>query len=139
VPTGTFSIVRARERRIFERSDTKFDYRYEELAYKKKLKLMEPMIVSPPHKAPPERIRHFGEEMLLVLRGKISLELGSERFTLSPGDCAYYDGVTCHRTTSLGRTRALAVLVVSFDGQPATMRITGGFQPIKKPRSDRRA
>jgi transcriptional regulator with XRE-family HTH domain len=115
VPTGLFSIVRAHERRIFERSGTAYDYRYEEIAFKKKHKRMEPLIVSPPHKAAPDQFQHTGEEMLLVLKGKIRLELGKKEFVLRAGDCAYYDGATPHRTASVGRIRALAVLVVSYE------------------------
>jgi len=114
-PTGTFSIVRTGERRIFERTGTEFDYRYEEIAFKKKHKRMEPLVVSPPHRPAPDPFRHTGEEMLLVLKGKIRLELGFETFILAAGDCAYYDGTTPHRSSSVGRARALAVLVVSFE------------------------
>lgn len=114
VPTGLYSIVRAQERRIFERNGSAYDYRYEEIAFKKRNKRMEPMIVSPPHKPAPDQFQHTGEEMLLVLKGKIRLELGKKTFVLDAGDCAYYDGATPHRTSSVGRGRALAVLVVSY-------------------------
>jgi transcriptional regulator with XRE-family HTH domain len=116
---AAYSIVRPRDRKVFKRSGTEWDYHFQALASKKARRIMEPMITSPSPNPPPEPFVHAGEEMLLVLTGRIRLELGSETFTLEPGDCAYYDGAVPHRSSSIGRRRATAVLVIaSTGGQP---------------------
>jgi transcriptional regulator with XRE-family HTH domain len=113
VKSARFSIVRSNEREVFERSGTTWDYKFQSLAFRKKHKVMEPLVTSPPHKPPPDPFTHSGEEMLFVLNGRIKLELGDETFLLKAGDCAYYDGSTPHRSSSSGSRRATALLVIS--------------------------
>jgi len=115
VKTAPFSIVRSAEREVFQRSGTDWDYKFQSLAFKKKHKIMEPLITSPPQKPPPEPFVHSGEEMIFVLNGQVRLELGAETFILRAGDCAYYDGSTPHRSSSFGKRRATALLVISFE------------------------
>ena len=40
---------------------------------------------------------HEGEEFLIVLRGKVTLEYGKETFALNEGDTLYFDADTPHR------------------------------------------
>jgi transcriptional regulator with XRE-family HTH domain len=115
VKTAPFSIVRSGEREVFQRSGTDWDYKFQSLAFKKKHKIMEPLVTSPPQKPPPEPFVHSGEEMIFVLNGQVRLELGAETFILGSGDCAYYDGSTPHRSSSFGKRRATALLVISFE------------------------
>jgi mannose-6-phosphate isomerase-like protein (cupin superfamily) len=54
--------------------------------------------------------------MIFVIRGQVRLELGKEVFTLNAGDCAYYDGAVPHRSSSIGKRRAVAILVIASNG-----------------------
>lgn len=40
---------------------------------------------------------HEGEEFLMVLKGEVVLEYGSETYCLDVGDCMYFDAETPHR------------------------------------------
>jgi quercetin dioxygenase-like cupin family protein len=51
--------------------------------------------------------RHHGEELVIVLEGRMRLELeGSPPIMLERGDCAYYESTRPHRWTNHGDTLA---------------------------------
>jgi transcriptional regulator with XRE-family HTH domain len=107
------SIVRRRQRKPFDRMGSRYGYAYESIAYKKERKSMEPFVMSPPLKRVTEVFAHDGEELLFVLNGNIRLELDLKQTTLGVGDCAYYDASIPHRCWSIGKRRAVVLLVVS--------------------------
>ena len=45
---------------------------------------------------------HEGEELIICLAGEIELTYGNEKFTLNPGDTAYYNSVVKHGLRALG-------------------------------------
>jgi mannose-6-phosphate isomerase-like protein (cupin superfamily) len=51
--------------------------------------------------------------MVLVLTGRVEIELGDELIVLKPGDCIYFDASTSHRSRCLGKTMSRALVVVS--------------------------
>ena len=59
------------------------------------------------------RQQHPQEECLLVFEGALELRVGAERCVLEEGDSAHYDGLIPHRVTSVGKERAVFLLVVS--------------------------
>jgi transcriptional regulator with XRE-family HTH domain len=75
-------------------------------------KMMEPFLLSPPHKSAP-RASHAGEEMLFVVNGKIAIKLDGEELIMSKGDCLYFSGETPHEVRSLGRQKAEILVVVA--------------------------
>jgi transcriptional regulator with XRE-family HTH domain len=107
-----YSLVRRNERKKFAREGSLYGYRYESLAFRKKRKRMEPFIVSPPLRVPRRFFEHKGDEMVYVLSGQIEIQLGSEKIRLVPGDCVYFDAETPHRSRSIGRERALTLVVI---------------------------
>jgi mannose-6-phosphate isomerase-like protein (cupin superfamily) len=109
------SIVRKNERKHFERFGTKYGFEYEAIAYHKARKRMEPFIMSPPFSATTESFHHSGEEMILVLSGKLRVWLKNKPYDLSAGDCIYFDSSVPHRSQSLGKRRCKALLVISVD------------------------
>jgi mannose-6-phosphate isomerase-like protein (cupin superfamily) len=109
------SVVRKNERKRFERFGTKYGFEYEAIAYHKGKKVMEPFIMSPPFSAQTEAFRHPGEEMILVLSGKLRVWLKNKAYDLSAGDCIYFDSSVPHRSQSLGKKRCKALLVISVD------------------------
>ena len=56
--------------------------------------------------------RHDGEELVVILEGRMLLELeGSEPIVLERGDCAYYQSTRPHRWTNNGDTLARVLSV----------------------------
>jgi transcriptional regulator with XRE-family HTH domain len=108
-----YSLVRASERQRYAREGSVYGYQYEALAFRKGSKKMEPFIVFPPLRMPHDLFRHDGDEMMLVLSGRIQVELAGELLDLKPGDCVYFDAATPHRSRSVGKRMARAVVVVS--------------------------
>jgi len=108
-----YSLVRRDARKKYAREGSLYGYRYEAIAYAKKLKRMEPFIVSPPLRVPRKFFQHDGDEMVYVLEGQVEIHLGKEKIRLTPGDCLYFDASTPHRSHSVGRERAATLVVVS--------------------------
>lgn len=66
-------------------------------------KMMPLVAVFEPGGGAAEFWRHEGEELVLVLEGRILLELeGSTPIVLDRGDCAYYEGTRSHRWSNIG-------------------------------------
>jgi transcriptional regulator with XRE-family HTH domain len=66
-------------------------------------KMMPLVAVFEPGGGAAEFWRHEGEELVVVLEGRILLELeDSEPIVLERGDCAYYEGTRSHRWSNIG-------------------------------------
>jgi transcriptional regulator with XRE-family HTH domain len=75
-------------------------------------KMMPLVAVFEPGGGAAEFWRHEGEELVIVLEGRILLELeGSTPIVLDRGDCAYYEGTRSHRWSNIGEgiARVLSV------------------------------
>jgi len=112
-PEPAYSIVRVKERQRYAREGSLYGYHYEAIAFRKALKKMEPFIVFPPLRTPHKFFRHEGDEMMLVLSGRIQVDLAGELIVLRPGDCLYFDASTPHRSRSIGKRLSRALVVVS--------------------------
>ena len=108
-----YSLVRSHERQRYAREGTLYGYHYEAIAFRKGRKRMEPFVVLPPLRMPQKSFKHKGDEMVLVLTGRVEIELGDELIVLKPGDCIYFDASTPHRSRSLGKTMSRTLVVVS--------------------------
>lgn len=115
-PDPVYSLVRAHERKKYAREGSLYGYHYEAIAFRKAIKKMEPFIVSPPFRAPRKLFNHDGDEMILVLSGRIQVNLADEVIVLKPGDCLYFDASTPHCSRSLGKKLSHALVVVSALG-----------------------
>lgn len=113
---AAFSLVRAHERQKYAREGSLYGYRYEAIAFRKASKKMEPFIVTPPFRKPRKFFNHDGDEMVLVLSGRVEVSLASEVIVLKPGDCLYFDAATPHHSRSVGKKLARALVVVSALG-----------------------
>lgn len=108
----TVCIVRKGERRAFMRAGS--GYNYEMLAAPKRRKSMEPFVMRPPFEFQNDRLfDHVGEEFILVLSGAIEVEFPNRRVKLKAGDTLYFDSHLPHRSRSLGKTLAEALVVVT--------------------------
>lgn len=110
-----WAITRKDERKLVERTSTgqgrKAAYTYMSLAPDVKGRHMEALVVQLEELPDQERSVHSGEEFIYVLEGTVVLNIGAERFELTPGDSAYYLSTTPHLLTARqGRARILAVI-----------------------------
>lgn len=86
-------------------------YTYMSLAPEVKGRHMEPLIVNLEAVAEQDRSVHEGEELIYVLKGEVSLDIGDEHFELAPGDSAYYLSTTPHLIAAArGKATILAVI-----------------------------
>jgi transcriptional regulator with XRE-family HTH domain len=109
----SFCVVRKGERRAFMR-DRSDGYNYEMLAAGKQLKSMEPFVMRPPFEFQNGRLfDHVGEEFIFVLSGAMEVEFPNRRITLEAGDALYFESHLPHRSRSLGRKPAEALVVVT--------------------------
>jgi transcriptional regulator with XRE-family HTH domain len=71
-------------------------------------------IYYPPDEASnPDYVDHSGEEMVLVLSGKIVIEVAGELISLDEGDAAFFAGGLRHRMRRVGRKVASVLVVVT--------------------------
>jgi transcriptional regulator with XRE-family HTH domain len=59
-----------------------------------------------------ERLQHAGEEFHYVLKGDLEFFYGSEKYTLTKGDCVYFDGHIPHSARSIGDEEAEVLMVL---------------------------
>ena len=84
------------------------------LAASKRFKSMEPFIMRPPFDFADDRMfDHVGEEFIFVLSGSMEVEFPSQRVTLKAGDALYFESHVPHRSRSLGRKHAEALVIVT--------------------------
>jgi transcriptional regulator with XRE-family HTH domain len=111
-PEEHFTLVRKKERIVVARNEN--IYRYESIASTKKLKKMEPFIVTiPSHIKREEIFDHEGEEMDFLLKGKLKFIYGDKEYILQEGDCIYFDSSIPHRGEGIGKKGAKVLCVIS--------------------------
>ncbi|MDR0452418.1 MAG: XRE family transcriptional regulator [Treponema sp.] len=74
---------------------------------------MEPFIVDIEGDAEQTKSTHEGEEFIHVLSGRLSLEYGTDNYTLETGDSVYYDSIVPHRVLSADAS-PLKILAVIY-------------------------
>lgn len=84
------------------------------LALTKDDKSMEPSIITidPSSQSEVNKASHEGEEFIYVLDGTLSLEYGSDVYTLNTGDSIYMDSVIEHRISSANNQCVKAISVI---------------------------
>jgi len=110
-----YSITRKDERRIVPRSPSprgqKPTYTYRSLAPEVRGRNMEALVVQLLEDPDEVESVHEGEEFIYVLEGTVAMKIGEERFTLEPGDSAYYLSTTPHVVSAQsGEATILAVV-----------------------------
>lgn len=109
------SIVRCDQCKRIERDES--DIEYLSLAHLRPDRTMDPFVLRiPGHGGRLEPMPHEGEEFLIVLSGRVTLEYNGEMFDMKQGDAAYFDAEVNHRVFNPGVNEA-AVLCV-FLGRP---------------------
>jgi len=107
-------LVRRHERQPITRDGSLFGYYYEAIAHRRRRKIMEPFIITlTPHATDQTVFSHEGEEMMLVLTGRMLFFFGQERYECLEGDCVYFDSGVSHRGECLGDEEAKVLVVIA--------------------------
>jgi transcriptional regulator with XRE-family HTH domain len=116
-PETLITLVRKDQRHPASRQATKMGYSYTPLAPVFPNRLMDPYIIVIPAKPKNNQIfQHKGQEMLLVLTGRLEVFVGDQRFVLDPGDCLYFDATVPHHGHGLDGSDVEALMVMSSGG-----------------------
>jgi len=91
-------------------------FSYNHLAYLFKHKKIEPLMVTAPYGDESGEVHmntHEGQEMDLIISGKLRFVIDGREEILEEGDCVYYDGKTPHGMVAAGgkECKFLAVLI----------------------------
>lgn len=107
-------VVRRNERPRFMRNGSGAGYNYESIAAKRAYKSMEPFVMRPPAAFEGTAFfTHTGEELIYVLAGRMEVEFVDRKVQLGAGDAIYFDAHVPHRSRSLGKKLAEALVVVT--------------------------
>ena len=91
-------LTRKKDRKKIERDSQNSNITYYSLTTGRANRRMSPFILNVPASGGRSVSRpHEGEEFLIVLSGKVTLEYGKESFQLEEGDTLYFDADTPHR------------------------------------------
>ena len=91
-------LTRKKDRRAIQRDPQNSNIAYHALTSGRANRRMNPFLLNVPASGGRSISRpHEGEEFLMVLHGKVTLEYGKETFHLEEGDTLYFDAETPHR------------------------------------------
>lgn len=110
------TLVRKEQRQPSYRHGAKAGYSYIPLAPVFPKRLMDPyVIVIQPDIEKKQIFQHKGQELVVILSGKLQVYYGQEEFTLRPGDCLYFDASIPHYGFALD-DQAVEFLMVMSSG-----------------------
>lgn len=112
-PEDKLTIVRKGERKVVVRDGSSFGYIYESIAPAKRLKMMEPFIITHPVGIEGGWVDHEGEEFMFVLEGSVRFFYGDKEYILKEGDCVYFDSSIIHRGDAIDDGPAKTLVVIS--------------------------
>jgi mannose-6-phosphate isomerase-like protein (cupin superfamily) len=105
-------LTQKKDRRRIQRDPQNSDITYHALTGGRANRRMNPFVLEVPAGGGRSVSRpHEGEEFLIVLSGKVTLEYGSETFPLHEGDSLYFDADTPHRLHNPHKTKAQVLCV----------------------------
>jgi transcriptional regulator with XRE-family HTH domain len=91
-------LTKKKDRRLIQRDPQNSDIVYHSLTSGRANRRMNPFVLHiPPGGGRSVSRPHEGEEFLIVLNGKVTLEYGKKSFHLEDGDTLYFDADTPHR------------------------------------------
>lgn len=89
-------------------------YRYKDLAFKMKHKIMQPLLVTlDPSDKPASLVTHPGEEFNLVLKGTVAVTINDKTIILEEGDSIYFNSSLPHGQKCAGNDKARFVTIIS--------------------------
>lgn len=113
------SIVRAAERPAINRNGSELGYVYELASHNKIDPRSEVFMLTLPclDGVDPPFFRHAGEEILLVLEGRIRFEFAGTEMILEKGDCIQFDSSFEHYGVAIDGEAAKAFVVITPKGR----------------------
>lgn len=106
------ALTRKKDRRAIQRDSQNSNIAYHTLVSGRANRRMNPFLLDVPALGGRSVSRpHEGEEFLMVLRGRVTLEYGAETFALDEGDTLYFDAETPHRLHNPHRKAAQVLCV----------------------------
>lgn len=89
-------------------------YRFEDLAYRYKGKIMQPLLVTlDPMDEPASLVSHSGQEFNMVLEGQVAVSFDGKEFILSPGDSIFFNPTYPHGQRCVGDVKARFITVIA--------------------------
>lgn len=115
-PETKFTLVKKDARK--EDNSISKCYSYTPLASLFPNRLMDPYVITiPANPKEKERFQHRGQEMIVILSGRLMLNFGEENFVLEPGDCFYFDASIPHDGHALEENGVEALMVMTSGGK----------------------
>ena len=109
----TASLVRKDERHTMARGGSEFGYAYETLAHKFANKTMDPYILTiPPGIEEHPLFQHKGEEIFMVMSGRVKFFHDGNEYMIEEGDCFYFDSTLPHRGFAQDGREAKCLIVI---------------------------
>jgi transcriptional regulator with XRE-family HTH domain len=107
--------IKAADRIPFSPSAERQGYTYEAIATARADKAMQPFIMLPPFTLAEDQpmASHAGEELIFVISGEMEVLFDDRTVPMRAGDSLYFNASIPHRSRSLGKTQAQALVVVS--------------------------
>lgn len=94
-------VVRREKRKVLHFSGSQQTFELISPDLNRKIEMIEARL-DPGIASSPEPVTHPGEECMVVIQGKMSVEIGEEVYILEPGDSIYYFAMIPHRIVSIG-------------------------------------
>jgi transcriptional regulator with XRE-family HTH domain len=107
--------VKAGERVPFSPSKERQGYTYEAIATERPNKAMQPFVMLPPFTLSVDQpmASHAGEELIFVVSGQMEVLFDDRTVRMNAGDSLYFNAAIPHRSRSVGKIQAQALVVVS--------------------------
>ncbi|WP_051591564.1 helix-turn-helix domain-containing protein [Cupriavidus sp. SK-4] len=108
-------LVKAADRVPFSPSAERQGYTYEAIATERVDKAMQPFVMVPPFTLAQDQpmASHAGEELIFVVAGEMEVLFDDRTVRMKAGDSLYFNASIPHRSRSIGKTLAQALVVVS--------------------------
>lgn len=107
--------VKAADRIPFSPSTERHGYTYEAIATERPDKAMQPFVMLPPFTLAEDQpmASHAGEELIFVVSGEMEVLFEDRVVRMRAGDSLYFNASIPHRSRSIGKIQAQALVVVS--------------------------
>lgn len=108
-------LVKAADRVPFSPSAERQGYTYEAIATERVDKAMQPFVMVPPFTLAQDQpmASHAGEELIFVVSGEMEVLFDDRTVRMRAGDSLYFNASIPHRSRSIGKTLAQALVIVS--------------------------
>ena len=113
--SSNFALVRPGDRQPINRHGSEVGYIFEAVSMRKRNPLAEAFFETIPPYGPNRPLtsyHHAGEEIFLMLEGRVRMIYGGAEYVLEPGDCAQFDSSIEHRVEAADQSVAKAFVVI---------------------------